>query len=782
MEQITGSVTRLVFHNPETTYTVLRLAPDRDVKLKVAPEPRPASTDGALEGTRAKGQGHNRPAARSNDTTAPGDTPPQQTTFIENDTLPKLITVVGDFASIEVGQQLWVQGDWMEHPAHGRQFRADRWKVQLPTTQFGMRAYLASGLVRGIGPALAAAIVEHFGERTFDIIEDDPRRLLEVPGIGASRVQVIRQVWAQQAAVRGLMAYLQEHGLPPTLALKLHRALGPAATQIAQANPYKLTDVHGVGFRTADRLAAQAGLPRQSAARLEAGLRFTLDEFSEQGNTYMPRPLLLQSAVDLLEVPAAPVAAALDDLTSRGDQLVVESQLDLPDGPVYSAVLYRAETETAARFAALAHSPASAIAGLRADLSDEKIHWAASMAGQTELSAEQRQAIRRAVECKLSIITGGPGTGKTICLRSLVALLELHGARCVLVSPTGRAAKRLAEATGHEAFTIHRLLKFSGESFALETVEADVVIVDEASMMDLVLARQLLAALRPSAHLVLVGDADQLPAVGPGAVLRDLLASGVAAVTTLTHIFRQARASLIVTNAHRLNLGLMPLTPQRDCDFYLFAAKNTMEAADLVVDIACRRIPEQFGRAMGLTDPLKHVQVLAPMYKGRAGIDRLNARLQAVLNPPDRTKAERALPRCIFRVGDKVMITRNDYDREVSNGEIGTVVEIDAADQVLRLDLDGRVVTYDWLETDDLVHAYAISIHKAQGSEYPAVVIPLLTEHAIMLYRQLLYTAITRARRLCVLVGSRRALELAIATHRGPNRYSALAQRLRQGA
>jgi exodeoxyribonuclease V alpha subunit len=305
-----------------------------------------------------------------------------------------------------------------------------------------------------------------------------------------------------------------------------------------------------------------------------------------------------------------------------------------------------------------------------------------------------------------------------------------------------------------------------------------VVVVDEASMLDLILARQLLSALQPGAHLVLVGDVDQLPAVGPGTVLRDVITSGLAVVTRLTYIFRQAQTSLIVTNAHRLNQGLMPLTPQRDCDFYLFSTRNAAEAADLVVDIACHRIPEQFGASLGLSQPLRDVQVLAPMYKGRAGIERLNARLQAVLNPPNRRKAERALPRCTFRVGDKVMITRNDYEREVSNGEIGYLVDIDESEQVLRLDCDGRLVTYDWLETDDLLHAYAVSIHKAQGSEYPAVVIPLLTEHAIMLYRQLLYTAVTRARQLCVLVGSRRAIEVAIATNRGPNRFSALRERL----
>ena len=771
MDQITGSVTRLVFRNAESTYTVLRLAPDQPLRVRPATAPAERS-----ERSTPHGAAGDAASAAAGDSV--GTTSPQQVSFLETDNLPKLITVVGDFTEVEVGQQLWVMGEWTDHPTHGRQFRADQWKVQLPTTLTGMQAYLASGLVRGIGPALANAIIAKFGEDTFDIIEREPQRLREVPGIGAARVQVICDVWAEHAAIRGLMAFLQGQGLPPTLALKIHRAFGPAAGTIVQSQPYRLVEVAGIGFKTADVIAAQAGLARDAVERLTAGLIYTLAEFAEQGHTYMPQARLVEAAAQLLEVPAGLVADMVAVLAVSGDKLVVESSLDLPDIPVYSGSLYRVEVETAALLQGLAQHRRSAIAPLQAALSEQQIHWAASLAGQTELSAEQRLAIRRAIENPLSVITGGPGTGKTICLRSLVALLELHHYRCVLASPTGRAAKRLAEATGHTAQTIHRLLKYSGDTFSDEAIDADVVVVDEASMMDLVLARQLLRALKPGTHLVLVGDVDQLPAVGPGNVLHDVLSSGLAAVTRLTHIFRQAQQSLIVTNAHRLNQGLAPLTPQRNCDFYVFAAKTAAEAADLVVDITCHRIPEQFGRTLGLTDPLRDVQVLAPMYKGHAGIDQLNARLQAVLNPPAGGKAERQLPRCTFREGDKVMITRNDYEREVSNGDIGVVVEIDAAQQCLRLAVDGREVVYDWLETDDLVHAYAISIHKAQGSEYPAVVIPLLTEHAIMLYRQLLYTAVTRARQLCVLVGSRRAIELALDTQRGPNRFSALAARL----
>jgi exodeoxyribonuclease V alpha subunit len=751
MEQFTGTVTRLVFRNPETTYTVLRLAPDRPVRVK--------------------------PEAATLSVAGPGGSA-QQATFIEDDALPKLITVVGDFSNVEVGQQLWVAGEWIEHAAHGRQFRADRWKVELPTNLAGMQAYLASGMLRGIGPSLAAAIVAAFRERTFDVIEQDPERLLEVPGIGPGRVQTIREVWHEQSAVRNLMAFLQAQNLPPALAIKIYRALGPAAPQIVQSNPYQLTAIRGIGFKTADRIAANAGRPRDAAERLEAGLQFTLASFAEQGHTYMPQGMLVEATAGLLELPSQAVAGAVEHLTAAGERLVAGAVPDSEDPAIYSAILHGLETETAQLLLALARDPASAIQPLRAQLSDDQIHWAASMAGQTNLSSEQRLAIRRAVQHKLSVITGGPGTGKTICLRSLVALLELYNFRCVLASPTGRAAKRLADATGHEAHTVHRLLKYTGETYSEDEIDADVLIVDEASMMDLPLARQLLAALRPSTHLVLVGDVDQLPAVGPGTVLADVIRSGLAQVTRLTHIFRQAQSSLIVTNAHRLLQGLMPLTPQRNCDFYLFATQNAGEAADWVVDITCHRIPGQFGASLGLSDPLRDVQVLAPMYRGRAGVERLNARLQALLNPPARQKAERALPRCTFRVGDKVMITRNDYERDVSNGDIGYVTGIDEEEQVLRLEVEGRSIAYDWADTDDLVHAYAISIHKAQGSEYPAVVIPILTEHAVMLYRQLLYTAVTRARRLCVVVGSTRAIEMAIAANRGPNRYSALASRL----
>jgi exodeoxyribonuclease V alpha subunit len=768
MDQLTGSVTRLVFRNPETSYTVLRLAPVPELRVRAAGGEREPMADAAGNG-HSTGDTPGRADAPSSDDGQAG-TGPRQASFIEADSLPRLVTVVGELGSVEVGQQLWVSGEWVEHPQHGRQFRADQWKVQLPTSLAGMQAYLASGLVRGIGPSLASAIVSLFGDKTFDVIENEPRRLLEVPGIGESRVKIIRDTWQEHSDMRELMAFLQGFGLAPALAMRVARALGPNAAGIAQSQPYRLAGIAGIGFKTADHIAEHMGIARDAEARMQAGLLWALEEFCGQGHSFALRSQLVQAAADLLALPAEPVAACLDRMAAAGESLRAEDGLGLAQPAIYTTALYRAETETARRLLALAAEPRSCMGALREELNDQQIHWAAAVAGQSTLSAEQRLAIRRVIENKLSIITGGPGTGKTICLRSLVALLELYHLRCVLVSPTGRAARRLAEATGHPALTVHRLLRYSGQSFAEDELEADVVVVDEASMLDLTLTQHLLAALKPGAHLVLVGDADQLPAVGPGTVLADLAASGLAAMTRLTHIFRQAQSSLIVTNAHRINRGQPLLAPQQDCDFYLFAANDAGQAAELLIDVVCRRIPAQFGASLGLTDPLRDIQVLAPMYRGRAGIDRLNAQLQDILNPPAPGKPERALQRCVFRQGDKVIVTRNNYERDVSNGDVGYVVEIDEAQQLLRVECDGRIVTYDWMDTDDLALAYAISVHKAQGSEYAAVVVPVLAEHSVMLYRQLLYTAITRARRLCVLVGSRRAIAEAIETNRGPKR------------
>ncbi|MGQ0603920.1 MAG: SF1B family DNA helicase RecD2 [Anaerolineales bacterium] len=756
MEPYLGTVTRIVYHNDDTGYTVLRLALERE------------------------GRKSGRPVVSSSPPPALDLNGPQQLSLLNLDALPRLVTVVGTFAGVEAGQPLRVSGEWMEHSAYGPQLKADKWEVLLPTSVYGIQTYLASGVVKGIGPALAEALVRRFKEHTFDVIDRMPQRLRDVPGIGEGRLKTITQAWQEHQAVRQLMTFLQGHGLSPALAFKLYKTFGVGVAQIVQTDPYRLTEARSVGFHMADALALRLGTANDSPLRLSAGVLHVLGEAAEQGNSYQSYSRVLAETAALLNVPFSAVATALEDMALSDERLHVDRPApgSINETPVYLHSLYQAEEETARHLTHLAQHKVSALAAMRAEVTEAQIIRCAALTGQAHLSEEQRLAFRRAIENKVSVITGGPGTGKTMCLRTLVTLLELYRHRCVLVSPTGRAARRLAEATGHDAHTIHRLLKYSGSEFSTDEIDADVVVVDEASMMDLIVMKHLLRAVRPEAHLVLVGDVDQLPAVGVGTVLNDVINSGLAAVTRLTHVFRQAQSSLIIANAHRIRQGQAPLTPQRECDFYLFNVCEADQAADMIVDIATRRIAEQFGASLNLHDPLRDVQVLAPMYKGAAGVDQLNARLQAALNPPAADKAERALPRGFFRVGDKVMFTRNDYDREVSNGDLGFVTDIDRANQEVSVECEGRRVVYEWNDLDDLIHAYAVSVHKSQGAEYPAVVMPILPDHHPMLYRELLYTAVTRARRLCVLVGSRAALEQAVQTCRGPERLSGLLPRL----
>ena len=759
MEHYIGTVTRIVYHNDDTGYTVLRLALERagrKSKNGSPPPPPPAPPALDLNG-------------------------PQQLSLLNLDDLPRLITVVGTFAGVEAGQPLRVSGEWIEHSAYGPQLKAEKWEVILPTSLSGIQAYLSSGVVRGIGPALAAAIVRKFKEHTFDVLDRMPHHLSDVPGIGEGRLKTITEAWNEHQAVRHLMTFLQGHGLSPALAFRLYKTFGAGVAQIVESDPYRLTEARSVSFPMADALALRLGLANDSPVRLAAGVLHVLGEAAEQGNSYLPYGQVLSATASLLNVPAESVAAVLETMARDDERIHVERPTPeaLHQTPVYLHSLFQAEEEIARDLRERVQHSASALADMRAELSEAQLTRSAALAGQAHLSDAQRLALRRAVENKVSVITGGPGTGKTMCLRTLVTLLELYRHRCVLVSPTGRAARRLEEATGHEANTIHRLLKYSGSAFSADEIEADLVIVDEASMLDLIVMKHLLRAVRPEAHLVLVGDVDQLPAVGVGTVLNDVIASGLAAVTRLTHVFRQAQSSLIIANAHRINQGQTPLTPQRDCDFFLFNVCDADRAADMIVNVATQRIPDQFGKSLGLTDPLRDVQVLAPMYKGLAGVDNLNARLQAALNPPDSEKDERSWARGVLRLGDKVMFTRNDYDREVSNGDLGYVVDIDRARQAVSVECEGRRIVYDWNDLDDLTHAYAVSVHKSQGAEYPAVVMPILPDHHPMLYRELLYTAVTRARKLCVLVGARSALEQAVRVCRGPDRLSGLLDRLK---
>lgn len=704
-----------------------------------------------------------------------------------------LVTVVGNLPEVNPGEYLRLSGNWMTHPQHGRQFKAEDCQQVLPATVEGIRKYLGSGLIKGIGPVIAGRIVKKFGVDTLRVIEEEPDRLLGVRGVGPKRVALIKRAWQDQKHIKEIMLFLQSHGVSTSLAVKIYKQYGDAAVSVVKTDPYRLArDIYGIGFKTADKIAQQLGLPHDAPTRIEAGVSYALSQLADEGHVYVPEPELVEQAAQLLNVPAEAVAQAIERLhTSEvvrketlypltpgpSPQALGEGNMVREERAVYLAPFYYGEVGVSGRLRVLLEHPESRLARFRQVTDWEAVFRRLAEDAGVELSEGQKEAIRTALLHKVSVLTGGPGTGKTTSLRALIRALELARCSYVLASPTGRAAKRLSEATGRQAKTVHRLLEYRPDGgFARNAenpLDADMVIIDESSMLDLLLTNQLLKAIHPASHLLFVGDADQLPSVGAGDVLRDVIASGQVPVVRLDVIFRQAADSLIITNAHRVNRGLMPLTPRDAEDFFLFVEDDPERAADLIVDLVKRRIPRRFG-----LDPVNDIQVLSPMYRGAAGVAALNARLQEALNPPDFRKPERLLGGRIVRVGDKVMQVRNNYDKDVFNGDIGRVKQIDVENQRVIVDMDGRLVAYDWLEMDELVHAFAASVHKAQGSEYPAVVVPLLTQHWVMLQRNLLYTAITRAKRLVVIVGTHKALAIAVKNDKVAERHSALDVRL----
>ena len=720
---------------------------------------------------------------------------------------PDLVTVVGNLPEVNPGESLRLEGTWTTHSQYGRQFKAERCTQVLPATVEGLKRYLGSGLIKGVGPVTAARIVQRFGADTLRVLDEEPRRLREALGVGPKRAASIAKAWEEQKHIREVMLFLQSHGVTTGLAVKIYKTYGDDALQVVQEDPYRLArDIWGVGFKTADKIARDLGLPTDAPSRVQAGVAHTLSQLADEGHVYVPEPDLTDEAAQLLDVPPELVKEAIGALDAdevvRRETLVYPTPLSsplpggkatpLPSPPaggkeggrtvreeqaVYLAPFYYGEVGVTNRIRALVETPTTRLHPFRS------IDWTALLAQVTrgsaiELSPEQREAVRAALTHKVTVLTGGPGTGKTVTVRTVIGALEALRCRYALCAPTGRAAKRLSEATGHPAKTVHRLLEYSPqESFRRNEenpLPADCLIVDEASMLDLLLTNHLLKAVDPAAHVLFVGDVDQLPSVGAGDFLRDVIGSGRAAVVRLTTIFRQAAESGIVVNAHRINQGQMPILNQFD-DFYFFSKEDPEEAAGLLVDVVQQRIPAKFG-----LDPVDQVQVLAPMYRGACGVANLNARLQETLNPASPRKPERRLGGRLFRVGDKVMQVRNNYDRDVYNGDIGRVTGIDAVEQMLTVTIDGRPVVYDWGEADELVHAFAVSVHKSQGAEYPAVVIPLLTQHYLMLQRNLLYTAITRAKRLVVLVGTRRAIGIAVHNNKVRERHSGLGVRLRE--
>ncbi|MFD9907569.1 ATP-dependent RecD-like DNA helicase [Streptomyces sp. NPDC059063] len=697
-----------------------------------------------------------------------------------------LLTVVGSLLGAQVGESLRMEGRWGSHPQYGKQFTVENYTTVLPATIQGIRRYLGSGLIKGIGPVMADRITTHFGVDTLDVIEREPKRLVEVPGLGPKRTKMIAAAWEEQKAIKEVMVFLQGVGVSTSIAVRIYKKYGDASISVVRNEPYRLAaDVWGIGFLTADRIAQSVGIPHDSPDRVKAGLQYALSQSTDQGNCFLPEERLIADAVKLLQVDTGLVIDCLAELAGE-DEGVVREPVPGPEGDgttvtaVYLVPFHRAELSLSAQLLRLLRAPDDRMPGFRDVAWDKALAWLARRTG-AELAPEQEEAVRLALTQKVAVLTGGPGCGKSFTVRSVVELARAKKAKVLLAAPTGRAAKRLAELTGAEASTVHRLLELKpGGDAAYDKdrpLDADLVVVDEASMLDLLLANKLVKAVPPGAHLLFVGDVDQLPSVGAGEVLRDLLSDGspVPAVR-LTRVFRQAQQSGVVTNAHRINSGQQPLT-QGLTDFFLFVEEDTEEAGRLTVDVAARRIPAKFG-----LDPRRDVQVLAPMHRGPAGAGTLNGLLQQAVTPGRPDLPEKRFGGRVFRVGDKVTQIRNNYEKGqngVFNGTVGVVTALDADEQRLTVVTDeDEEVGYDFDELDELAHAYAVTIHRSQGSEYPAVVIPVTTGAWMMLQRNLLYTAVTRAKKLVVLVGSRKALGQAVRTVSAGRRCTALDHRL----
>ncbi|MDA1387452.1 MULTISPECIES: SF1B family DNA helicase RecD2 [Glycomyces] len=693
-----------------------------------------------------------------------------------------LVTIVGPLLGAQVGESLSLTGRWSSHPKYGRQFEVWSYRTVLPATVQGIERYLGSGLIKGVGPKTAEKIVAHFGVATLDVIDADAGRLIEVPGLGPKRTKAIAAAWDEQRAIKEVMVFLQSVEVSTSLAVRVYKQYGDAAIGVVKNEPYRLAnEVWGIGFKTADSIARAVGIPHDAPERVKAALQYTLSQASDAGHCFLPAPNLVADTVALLGLEPGPVAKALDELAAEGEHVIAD-EVPAKDSTVparYLAPFFHAERGLAAGLTALLRTSEDRLPAF-ADVDwDKAFAWLARRT-EAELAPEQAEAVRLALTEKVAVLTGGPGCGKSFTVSSIVALAKAKGAKVMLAAPTGRAAKRLAELTGFEARTLHRMLELRpGGDAAYDRenpLDVDLLVVDESSMLDTILANKLVKAIPPGAHLLLVGDVDQLPSVGAGEVLRDLLAAPAIPRVRLTRIFRQAAESGVVANAHKVNQGQMPELDGYP-DFFWFACDDNEQVADRVVEIVAHRIPKRFG-----IHPVRDVQVLAPMHRGGPGAGNLNARLQEALTPAKEGLPERRHGGRVFRLGDKVIQIRNNYTKGkagVFNGTVGLVQAIDAVAQTMTVRTDeDEDVEYEFAELDELVHAYAITVHRSQGSEYPAVVIPVTTSAWTMLQRNLIYTAITRAKRLVVLVGSKQALAVAVRTKGTGKRHTGLTHRL----
>ena len=678
-----------------------------------------------------------------------------------------LVTTIGHAAMISAGEWVTASGEWTNDHTHGLQFRARFLKTSAPTSLDGIEKYLGSGMIRGIGPVYAKRMVKMFGKDVFDLIEVEPARLREVEGIGPKRADKITSAWADQKVIREIMVFLHSHGVGTARAVRIFKTYGVDAVQVMSEDPYRLArDIRGIGFRTADLIAEKLGIEKTAMIRVRAGISYALTEAMGNGHCGLPLAELIPLSIKLLEVPNDLIQTAIGLELTEGT-VTADTVTDTPC--VFLSGLYHAEKGVADRFRHLVSGPRP-----WPDIdADKALPWIEKKTGLT-LAPTQAQAIRLALRSKVMVITGGPGVGKTTIVNSILQILAAKAVTLLLCAPPGRAAKRMKEATGMEAKTIHRMLEIDPKTFGFKRneespLECDLLVVDESSMVDISLMHSLLKAVPNHAAVLIVGDIDQLPSVGPGQVLADIIGSNAIPVVRLTEVFRQAAQSKIITSAHRINQGQIPdLTkPDGESDFYFVPAEDPEQAVARILDLVKNRIPKRFG-----LDPIRDIQVLCPMNRGGVGARSLNIELQAALNPLGENKVERF--GSTFAPGDKVMQIENDYDKEVYNGDIGYVESIDQNEGELTASFDGRTVSYLFGELDTLVLAYAATIHKSQGSEYPAVVIPVLTQHYAMLQRNLLYTGITRGKRLVVLVGQRKAVAIAVKNVSGRRRWSKL--------
>lgn len=674
----------------------------------------------------------------------------------------ELVTLVGNLLEVPAGSVLLCEGDWKVDKRYGSQFVAQTWEEVMPATLYGIEKYLGSGLVKGIGPKFAQLIVSRFGLDTIEIIETDIKRLYEVPGIGQKRVDKIAESWEKQKDIKNVMLFLQGYGVSTAYAAKIYRQYGKESIDTVKTNPYKLADdIWGIGFKTADTIASKMGYEKNDLRRLKSGVTYTLSHMAEEGNVYAEEEQLVKSAIELLGADEAPVRQAISEMLQSED-LIADAEA------IYMPPFYYAEVGTANRLNKLMDCVEGSLFNIIPDIS------VISKQTGVEYDEVQAEAIREAASSKVMVLTGGPGTGKTTTTQGIIAALKAMGLRILLAAPTGRAAKRMSEATGMEAKTIHRLLEYNPKDGYKRNddnpLEGDALIVDECSMIDLLLMNNLMKAIPAGMRLVLVGDIDQLPSVGAGNVLRDIIDSKRIPVIRLTRIFRQAQESRIVMSAHAINKGVFPDTSNgKNTDFFFIQQEDPEQAVDTIVKLVKERLPNAYKR------PTSDIQVLTPMQRGVVGAANLNMALQTVLNPGQVSLNRSGYS---FRQGDRVMQLRNNYDKEVFNGDLGYIERVDMEDRTLFVCFDGRTVEYDVSEIDELTLAYATTIHKSQGSEYPIVVMPVLMTHYVMLQRNLIYTGITRAKKICVLVGTKKALSFAIRNLSVLKRNTKLKERL----